>query len=577
MRIPSVCAVVSLVFAGVLWAQQPVEITPKQVNFEIVQGGPLGAKRNITIRAQKKWSVKVQDGFSWLSVAPAQGAGQGTVVFALNSVAGQQQPGPQTARVTISTEDGATATVSATLNVVRRAPDPLFSYLAGPKGCTKPPGHPDASICAVPDERPPGNFSPPLPGGSYVDPNFGAKVRILTAPQSLHGYSSPSAISLDNKYALVGIEGYPTIVYLADGRVHSRPPVPLEGTMWDPKNEEIMYFLSGASVRTHDIRSKRTTTVIDYAKGMPTFTSIKTGARGDTSKDGWIAFFAPAESVICALDLNTVRTYCARYNLAHNGVTPNNDNGGAIITKGVDRATGKRYVILQSSPIVVYSVNVTEGRLDFEFVGPEVPDWGGNNDGTCDPGEHCMGGAHIDTLEDSSGTQWLLNALETTNPCEYSMNLFQLNKGARMTWPSELGGGRKRILSLYRCSSGDNWADWHAACAKHAPYCVVSTTYGNFGVQYDANTTTPIKRTPHLGEIFVIRGVGTEIRRLVHHRSIPLKGEEARSYWTTPRACISTDGSYVLADSNFGMVNGQRVILIETGFGSVSHRRDNGR
>src|SRR3954468_19014603 len=87
-----------------------------------------------------------------------------------------------------------------------------FSYLAGPNGCTATEGYPDAAICTVPDERPPGKFAPPKAGQSYVDSNFGAKVRVLSSPRSLHGYGSPSAISANNRYALVSLDDATTVV-----------------------------------------------------------------------------------------------------------------------------------------------------------------------------------------------------------------------------------------------------------------------------------------------------------------------------------------------------------------------------
>jgi len=316
------------------------------------------------------------------------------------------------------------------------------------------------------------------------------------------------------------------------------------------------------------VRTRATTTLVDYAKRPERLSAIKTGARAETSKDNWIAFFAPRDSALCALDLTTLRSYCAKYDHPFGGITLNDTNAGIMITKGVDRVTGKRYVILDSAPVIaVFSVNVASGALDFEHLGPEVPDWGGNGNGVCDPGERCLKGNHFDTFEDETGAQYLLGALETRFPCEFAMYSFQLNKGVRLLTPVELGGGSKRLMTLFRCGGGEAWTDWHAGCAKRGAYCVVSTTYGDFQVQ--KGDAKPIKRTPHLSEIFVIRGNGLEVRRLMQHRSVPIVGEEAQSYWSTPRACISSDGAYVVADSNFGVPNAHRVVLIETGFGQT--------
>ncbi|HJT86649.1 MAG TPA: hypothetical protein VJ732_02310, partial [Bryobacteraceae bacterium] len=100
-----------------------------------------------------------------------------------------------------------------------------------------------------------------------------------------------------------------------------------------------------------------------------------------------------------------------------------------------------------------------------------------------------------------------------------------------------------------------------------SPYCVVSTTYGGFKATRQPNDTSPARRGPYLSEIFVVRDNGAEVRRLAEHRSVPYSNEEANGYWSNPRACISPDGAYVVADSNFGFPNAQRVIRIDTGFG----------
>ena len=566
-------ALIGLLLGACCCAQNRLGVSLASAKFEIVAGGPFGPRQSVVISTDKAWSAKADSDGPWLSITPDKGTGKTSVVIGLNSDAGHHPPGNLASKITFTAADGATGTVAITLHIVPHLPDPLFSYgyADGPKSCTAPPGYPDPALCTVPDEKPPGNFAPPKPGESYSDPNFGARVRVLAPPRSLHGYSAPSVFSATAKYALISQDGLPTIVEVATGKQQGGHMIPIEGPMWDLHDDETLYFLSGPLVRKYNIRSKKLTTLVDYSKAPYRFTAIKTGSRGDTSKDNWIAFEAPQESSLCALDLTNVKTYCTRWDAAYGGVTLRTDNGGAIIAKGVDSGTGKRYVILVGRPIAVFSVNAASGSLDFEYVGPEVYDWpGGNNDGICNPKETCLNGDHIDTFEDSAGLQYIMSTLESVNPCEYSLDSFQMNKGTQMTWPVELGGGLKRIMALYKCGEGEVWADWHMGCARLGRYCVISTTYDNFLKQHDANDTAPIRRAPHMSEIMVIRDNGQEVRRLMQHRSVPLTGEEAQSYWSTPRACISADGAYVIADSNFGSPDKNRVLLIETGFGKAA-------
>jgi hypothetical protein len=119
-------------------------------------------------------------------------------------------------------------------------------------------------------------------------------------------------------------------------------------------------------------------------------------------------------------------------------------------------------------------------------------------------------------------------------------------------------------MTLFHCG-GDIWADYHVGCAKAAPYCVFSTTYGAFRSQRTPGDPKPLPRGPHLAEVLVVKADGSEVRRLMKHRSVPMAGELDGSYWTTPRACISNDASLLVVDSNFGEPNRQRILLVETG------------
>jgi hypothetical protein len=167
----------------------------------------------------------------------------------------------------------------------------------------------------------------------------------------------------------------------------------------------------------------------------------------------------------------------------------------------------------------------------------------------------------LDTLEDSAGIQYLVENGETSAPCEFSLSTYQLNTGLNMLKQVELGGGRKKVLTLWRCGPG--WVDEHVGCAKAAPYCVIST-------QSEARRPDDMSEyvpTPHAGEIIVMRENGLEIRRLALTRTVFFTNAGEGNYWAAPRAAISNDGSLVTADSNFGQRGRPRVTLIETGFG----------
>lgn len=551
-----------------LAAAAQITVTPNELDFTKVESGAITLRQVLQIQASGKWKAAIDS--TWIAISPAQGQGDTQVAIALTGDSWYLRRGTYQATLTVTPESGDPASATLNLNVVPRLPSPPFSYLDGPNGCSFTDGLPDAAVCTVPGERPPGDFAPPSPGESYTDPNFGAKIRILAGPYALHGYSSPSALNATNEFALLTDKESPIMVDVRTTATMYRAPISFEGSMWDAVDPYLIYAVTRTSIVQHDIRTRQNTTLIDYTQPPFNFKYIRTGASSDTSKDNWIPFYAPDDYTACTLDLNTAQTYCGKYD-------PDSIGGlkvGAdaiFISRGPDSTTGKRYVIVAAYPAaVVFSVNLDASKLDFEYLGPEIMDWDGNKDGICDPKETCFTADHSDVFEDANGIQYMITGMETEQPCEYGIYTLQLNMGVLATIPIEAGGGLKHILTLFRCSTSDIWADYHAGCAKLAPYCVISTTYGPFEFQRKAGDTTPIRRTPHLSEVMVIRGNGDEIRRLYQHRSVPIQGEEAQSYWTTTRACISNDGSYVLSDSNFGEAEQYRVLMVETGYGSTA-------
>jgi hypothetical protein len=545
-----------------------VFVTPDHLNMSIVQGGPFGVKTTVSVRSAGRWWLAKEAQQPPFNFNPREGTGNSTIEITPNWETERLQPGKLSYALTIETGSGPATRVPVEILVVAPRPPPKFSYLAGPNNCKGAPGLPDEAICTVPGEKPPGNFTPPRPGGTYVDPNFGATVKVLAGPVALHGYAAPSALSAHNKYAaLVLNDSAFKVINVATGKAVTDMPISPEYSLWDADNDELMYFAEESKIRSFDVSTRKSRTIIDYSKKPYQFPVIYLGSRNDVSKDSWISFWVGEKNLLCTLDLPNLKTYCGPINLNANGVNFQLGKAGTWMAKGIDKPSGKRFVGIGTYPtFLLYSVNLQTNSLDFERSGPEVIDGNGNQNGICEPGEKCIRSDHLDPFEDSEGTQWIMGVPETGPfPCALSLVSFRLNSGSKMHMAEELGGGLRRIMTLFRCGGEDAWVDWHLGCSRSKPYCVVSTTYADFEKQISPAITTPIRRTAHLSEIFTVYDNGKEIRRLAEHRSVPLIGERDRSYWTTPRACISQDASLVLADTNFGEPNQYRVILIETG------------
>jgi len=516
-------------------------------------------------RRSVNWSAAVSQDAPWIALSATSGATPAQIDLGLVNWRAEGQPaGNYTGKVTVTVEGLAPVTLDVIWTVVARLPAPKVSYISGPKGCTQPEGYIDPALCTVPDEKPPGTFNPPPPGSSYIDPNFGASVKIMTGTNVYHTYSSNNPLSANNRFLMTFLSnGSFDVIDAATGRVAYPKVRSNQDFFWDSYQDSIYYYPAGAAFIKHDLSDGKESTVVDYAKDGHHFTSIKRGATTGSSSDNWIAFYAPNEQQICTLDLNNVQTYCADYN--HGPKIPFGQVDYTMDSKGVDRATGKRYVILVAGVAGIYSVNMAAGRLDLEFQGPEDLERNGNRDGICDPGEHCMNASHSDTFQDSAGTQYLVFNTQTESPCEVSTATYQLNKGLSILQAAELGGGKRKILSLWRCPfpNGNGGTDEHIGCAKRAPFCVISTI-----APYRAAEDPPL-RFPHATEIMVMRDNGLEVRRLAESRSVRFKEEGDSAYWAEPRAAISDDGSLVVADSNFGELHGVRVTVMATGFGKT--------
>ena len=544
-------------------------VSPAHVALKMATTGPLAPPQTIQIAssgpAALNWTATVSPDAPWIALSAPSGSTPATIrVGAVDWRAEKQPPGEYSGKVTFAAPGAAPVVLTVSWTVVARLPSPKYTYIAPVKGCTNPGPYPDPAVCTVPDEKPPGLFQPPPLGGTYTDPNFGATLKILTAPDTYHTYSANNPLSANNKYLMTYLrDGKFDVVDVATGKIVFPNVRSNQNFSWDSDNDSVYYFLSGTAVIRHDLAAKKETTLVDYARGGRKFTAIGRGGTSGASKDNWLSFFAPNEKQVCALDLNAVRTYCADY-----GKVPGVPFGNVdyvLDSKGVDRASGKRYVILVagSSTPAIYSVNSDAGRLDFEYRGPEDPDaLNGNRNDVCDPGEKCMYPSHSDTLEDSSGTQYLVYNGFTNYPCEVATSTYQLNKVKLIMQPVELGGGRRKVLTLWNCPfpNTNGGTDEHVGCARKAPYCVIST------VSPRRSGSEPPLRFPHATEIIVMRDNGAEIRRLAESRSVRFAAEGDESYWAMPRAAISNDGSLVVFDSNFGIPRGVRAVLVQTGF-----------
>jgi hypothetical protein len=539
--------------------------TPARIDLRIVLDGTRPPKPTLDIMATGPWSLNISTSAAqFLRVDPSWAASvSGTGIARQAFVLTRTPPvGTYFGDIRVTSAAGLDV-IPITLQVVGRTLNPRFTTPVNTAtSCRQAPNFTGPyPQCDVPGISPVGAAASNV---AYADPNFGGFIRMLRSEQTIHAYSSLSAFSASGKYVVVGsTRDQSTMIYSTADRqlVHREVGTNFQGLVWDAFNDDIVYSLRGTSIRAFNLVTRTWSVVVDF-NGR--FTSISNGGTGDISKDNWLAFVAEAEKMVCAIDLNSRGTYCRSYGdltASANAWSRIEKVDFAMISKGVDRISGQRYIVLAATPLMaVYALNESAGTLELVSRGPEILGYpGGNGNGICDSGqERCLGSRHGDVFESADGQQWYMTAFDFGQPAERALVAFRLN-AQNLGQREELGGGLRKIMMLF--PSGSQWLDLHVGCARQASVCAVSlqTTLPS---SQGASLSVP----PYGGQLLAVYDAGAEIRQLGYHRSIPIKGELSNSYWSTPRACMSPDGRQILFDSNYGRANEQRTFLLDPGF-----------
>ena len=219
---------------------QSLTVSPKEIVIRQAAGGPLGVGRSVSVSAAEWTAAVTGDGDpSWVYLSAAGGKAPGPVYIGLvNWRAETQKPGHYSATVKFSA-GGMSESVKVDWTVVENAPGPKFTYPAGPAGCETPPGYPDAALCKPLDQSPLGQFAKPTPGATYVDPNFGAKIKVLTATGIHHTYSTPNPLSANNTYLMTfPADGTFDILSAATGKAVARRVEGNQNYFWDANDDK---------------------------------------------------------------------------------------------------------------------------------------------------------------------------------------------------------------------------------------------------------------------------------------------------------------------------------------------------
>ena len=416
------------------------------------------------------------------------GSGAATLRLTLTGWwASLSKPGEYTTSLVFTnTNTGETVTVPITIEVVPKAVSPVFTPLREPVGCvnTHQKFGADPDTCTVPGDRPPESFDVPPTGGTYTDPNFGSTVRVLTEPRWVHAYSSLTAFNKDGTLAVVANPSavYKVVNTTTGAVVDPAPPGSGVWRLWSSLDPSVYYYATGATLHRYKVKGGSTVVRNFAAEGL---TSITTGGQADLSRDDWVPFFDTKAKKVCGYDIPRNKLYCASYD----GMTLVDQPNYILITKGKDRESGKRYVLLMANPGLLYTVNEESGVLEGPLVMPPhigsslaaLTDWDPEVPCNQIAGAACMKHGHDDTVEGADGGQYLVLGAYYSSPNAQGIVAYRISKGKLMSLPVELGGGM-HVLYWYQPGSGVAYPTMnHVGCARSAPYCVISTGRRGYG------------------------------------------------------------------------------------------------
>lgn len=552
---------------------------PTAIGGKFVQRatGPSPYPKALTINGTGAWTSVVTGTASGalilsntLGVAISSGTAPQTVYVSFDSFTNNAYGvGDKSANIAFT--GGIVVNFSITLTVVSRTCPLITSVNTTFLNCSNTSwsvgSYCDLDTCnPITNVRPAGTYAPPSIGNFALDTQFGGFFRRVTGVAArFHPYSSVSPFNSDNSLFLnIDLVGGCYLSNPTTGAIiHSG--VQCSGFIWDSDNPNIYYYLSGKTLRKVVLPGLVDTLHWSYSG---TATAISNGGTGDTSKDSWIAVYTDIDKMVCAVNShNTTQAPCSTYDFSPSMGTLD----FVIITKGTSVSTGKRYIVAMGSAYnPVWQFSDTDSSLTFIGRMPVQSNaqyYDGAMSTTCTDTDasavthHCFISQHADTVE-ISGEQYLVYPFQDDRPFMQYMAYMKFSSNVDLMGVTTEGGGNM-TLSL-PISNGTLGTD--SGCAKKAPYCLF-TRFEDPPVASGGGTATP---APHQMELFIIRGLNIETRRLSKHRSIPYSDSSYGSYYDQPKGALSPDATIGIYDSNYGVLDGGAVYTIATGVSSIT-------
>jgi hypothetical protein len=373
--------------------------------------------------------------------------------------------------------------------------------------------HPGLAYVTDPQLYAPVNYftsRPPAAGATYLDAAFGTEVmRIsdaLGTPDAAdvgmlgsigNEYSTMTPFNADNSRLLLQHRSY---FALYDGKGRYLNDLPFEITAsseprWSRHDANVLYYVTGNQLKQFDTASRSAAAVHTF----PEYFVVNGLGESDICFDGDHFVLVGDNRQIFTYELST------------------GTKGPVLTTTGIGgvdnvQITPDDHVLVSwyaSGPGRYQGVELFDRDMNFLRQVSTVI-------------------GHMDVTRDVDGVEVVLlaNAANPTPPAGCSNGVVKI----------ALADGAQTCVIAFDWSLG-----LHISASDQSGWFIVSTyAWG------DPNPATSWTR--YAGELLQVKMNGTEVKRLAHHRSRPFS-----SYWWTPRASVSRDGTRLVYSSNYGL------------------------
>ncbi len=357
------------------------------------------------------------------------------------------------------------------------------------------------------------NLVPPKKGESYIDPDFGCKIKRLTdasaeGVESLtHLYSSVNPFNADSRYIIIQRPDGIMSIRDLDGKIirdelYKYGIVPISDAVWSRTDPNVMYFHNdpGNEVKSYNIATNEVTILYTYSDyNQITFG----GGEGDISEDGdHLAILADRR--YGAIFTISSRTTTKMVDLFQHALdTHPGFSISQISINNIDITPNNQFYVMYDPIDRGFGLELWDSNMNYRYV---IADFQ----------------AHADRARTAEG----LDSVIVTNSADYTPLLDCPNASVEITLGEN--GPLERCLQplawdlAVHISSNNVGQDW----------CLVST-YNDSG-----------KWPTYANELLKVSLTGQPTIRLAHTRS------SNRDYISISRAAVSHDGKFILFDSD---------------------------